>query len=103
MKLGALAITVRYGNLTNHWTQTQGGGMSDITDTGHGKIWLAGQQQYNGTVWCSSDDGLTFRQDVGAAGIQNLTFRPFFYPAIFAAGYNGTLWKRSLTTSPCNP
>lgn len=89
----------------NSWIRTPAQGMSDVTDAHGGNIWLAGQQQYNGTIWCSTDIGLTFRQDTGAQGFQNLasSYGWSEFQSIYAAGYNGTLWKRAEAPSPCIP
>lgn len=88
----------------NVWTRTPAQGMSDVTEvSGNRKIWLAGQQQYNGTIWCSPDVGLTFRQEVGVQGFQNLSYHRLNPAGFVAAGYNGTLWKRPSPITPCNP
>ncbi len=88
----------------NSWTHTPAQGMSDLTEVfSVGGIWLAGQQQYNGTIWCSRDHGLTFRQEVGVQGFQNISNHVSNPARLVVAGYNGTLWKRPSPVTPCSP
>jgi photosystem II stability/assembly factor-like uncharacterized protein len=69
------------------WNQTSAEGFADIAAVeGQRTIWLTG---HNETVWFSTDNGNSFRQDPDAAGFESID-AGFWGP--WAVGRNGSLW-----------
>lgn len=60
-----------------------------------GRIWLAKQNQFNGTLWYSDNNGVTFTQlfinGNQAQGFQNIAVAS--NGILYGAGFNGTLWR----------